>query len=73
MKIDNLIKMANQIAAFFEGMPDRDEALSDLALHIRRFWAPRMRTALLDHVDREQGSGLDELVLQAMERHRAMF
>lgn len=42
----HLIDMANQIGAFFESMPDRDEALTGIAEHIRRFWEPRMRRAL---------------------------
>ncbi|RQR21294.1 formate dehydrogenase, partial [Burkholderia sp. Bp9143] len=42
----HLIDMANQIGAFFESMPDREEALSGIAEHIRRFWEPRMRRAL---------------------------
>jgi hypothetical protein len=45
MHIDNLVKMANQIGTFFEAMPDRDEALGDIASHLKRFWEPRMRRA----------------------------
>lgn len=45
-----LIRMANQIGAFFEAMPDADQAARDVASHLRRFWEPRMRGALLDHV-----------------------
>ncbi|CAB3757749.1 formate dehydrogenase [Burkholderia sp. MSh2] len=47
----HLIDMANQIGAFFESMPDRDEALAGIADHIRRFWEPRMRRALLAALD----------------------
>ncbi|HDR9806869.1 TPA: formate dehydrogenase subunit delta, partial [Burkholderia cenocepacia] len=42
MNSEHLIDMANQIGAFFESMPDRDEALTGIAEHIRRFWEPRM-------------------------------
>ncbi len=73
MKIDNLITMANQIGSFFEAMPDREEAVSDIAGHIKRFWEPRMRRALLGHVDAEAGSGLLEIVREALGRHRAML
>ncbi|XQU69915.1 hypothetical protein OJJOAM_002646 [Cupriavidus sp. H18C1] len=48
MNLDNLVKMANQIGTFFAAMPDRDEALADIATHLRRFWAPPMRRALLE-------------------------
>ncbi|CAG2152807.1 NADH-dependent formate dehydrogenase delta subunit FdsD [compost metagenome] len=71
MHIDNLIKMANQIGGFFEAMPDRDEALADIASHLKRFWEPRMRRALLAHVDAtDGGEGLDPIVQAAVARHR---
>ena len=70
MKTDNLIKMANQIGNFFEAMPDRDEAVADIAGHLKRFWAPRMRQALLGHVDANAGAGLLEIVQEAVGRHR---
>ncbi|AOK32276.1 formate dehydrogenase [Burkholderia singularis] len=51
MNSGHLIDMANQIGAFFASMPDRDEALAGIADHIRRFWEPRMRRALLAALD----------------------
>lgn len=72
MHIENLIKMANQIGSFFEAMPDRTEAIGDIASHIKRFWEPRMRRALLAHVDATQGGeGLDPIVREAIAAHRA--
>ena len=65
MNVDNLVRMANQIGAFFEAMPDREQAITDTALHLRRFWEPRMRQQLLAHVDAHGGTGLDPLVLEA--------
>ena len=47
MNPNNLIRMANQIGAFFEAMPDREQAVKDIASHLRRTWDPRMRTQLL--------------------------
>jgi FdhD protein len=44
MNPDHLIRMANQIGAFFEAMPDREQAVKDVADHLRRTWDPRMRT-----------------------------
>ncbi|CAG9184515.1 formate dehydrogenase subunit delta [Cupriavidus pinatubonensis] len=73
MKIDNLITMANQIGSFFEAMPDREEALADIAGHIKRFWEPRMRRALLGHVDADAGTGLLEIVQEALGRHRGVL
>jgi formate dehydrogenase subunit delta len=50
MNISNLIKMANQIGAFFEAMPNHEQAVKDIAAHIQRSWDPRMRHALLQHI-----------------------
>ena len=72
MHTDPLVKMANQIAAFFDAMPDRAESLEGVALHIRKFWVPRMRQRFLAHVD-AGGAGLHPLVLQAVQAHRAVL
>jgi formate dehydrogenase subunit delta len=73
MNNDNLIRMVNRIGAFFAAMPDREEAMSDIAQHVRRFWEPRMRRQLLEHLDLRQGEGVDELVAEALRRHRTLF
>jgi len=67
----HLATMANQIGAFFQSYPDQDEARGEIATHIQRFWAPRMRSQLLEHVLLTGGAGLDPLVLEAVEQHRA--
>ncbi len=72
MNIDTLVAMANQIGEFFEAMSDRNEALDGLAQHIRLFWAPRMRQALTDHVEKTGGAGLTPIVLDAM-RERSLL
>ncbi|KVX56345.1 formate dehydrogenase subunit delta [Burkholderia stagnalis] len=69
----HLIDMANQIGAFFASMPDRDEALSGIADHIRRFWEPRMRRALLAALDEPAGDAAqraDPIVRDAIARYR---
>ena len=73
MHIEYLIKMANQIGDFFEAMPDRAQALEDTAQHIKRFWDPRMRRELLAHVDSAGSGELNEIVAQAVARHRALL
>lgn len=73
MNNDNLIRMVNRIGTFFAAMPDREEAMRDLAQHVRRFWEPRMRTQLFAHIDAHQGEGVDALVIDALQRHRALF
>ncbi|RJG02616.1 formate dehydrogenase subunit delta [Noviherbaspirillum sedimenti] len=70
MDIQNLIKMANQIGAFFASYPDAQEASSEIANHLKKFWAPGMRKLLLDHVDVNHGDGLDAIVLSAIHTHR---
>lgn len=69
MNIEHLVKMANQIGAFFSTMPDRDQAVADLATHLKRSWEPRMRKALLAHIEQTQGEGLDAIVLEAVSKH----
>ncbi len=70
MNVDSLVTMANQIGAFFETMPDRQQALMDIAAHLKRFWEPRMRRALLQYVDEHGGTQLNGIVLQALQMHR---
>ncbi len=48
-----MIRMANQIAAFFEAYP-RTEALEGVAAHIRNFWTPRMRKQLTEYIEAER-------------------
>jgi len=72
MNVDNLVKMANRIGNFFEAMPDRDQALADIATHIRKFWEPRMRRDLLTHL-RNGGADLTPLVVAALERYQSLL
>jgi len=65
-ELDQLVKMANQIAAnfrFHEDCADR------LATHINRFWAPVMRQQLIDHA-RGGARDLDASVLQSLDKIR---
>jgi formate dehydrogenase subunit delta len=73
MHIDALLRMANQIGDFFEAMPDRDEALEGIAMHLKRFWEPRMRRELLAHIDAAGSPELHAVVAQAITRHRTLL
>ena len=73
MNAEHLVRMVNQIGHFFEAMPDRAEALTGIAQHVKSFWDPRMRGALRAHVDQHQGEGLDPLVLAALQQHRELW
>jgi formate dehydrogenase subunit delta len=66
MDIDNLIRMANQIGAFYEAYPDPDAASREIASHLKRFWEPRMRNDLLEHVRAHGPAGLAPLVASAV-------
>jgi formate dehydrogenase subunit delta len=73
MNDDNLIRMANQIGVFFESMPDRNEAMRDLATHLKKFWDPRMRRAFLALLDGGASDQLSDIVRQAAQEHRALL
>ncbi|GAC1526861.1 MAG: formate dehydrogenase subunit delta [Ramlibacter sp.] len=70
MNIDNLVHMANRIGEFFQTMPDREEAVREIAQHLRKFWEPRMRRQLLSHLDGVGGTGLLPIVKDAVTTHR---
>jgi formate dehydrogenase subunit delta len=65
-----LVKMANEIAAFFETDPDPAVRTAGISGHIGRFWEPRMRRALFQHLDQEAGAGLKASVIEALQSHR---
>lgn len=71
MDNQNLIDMANRIGDFFDSMPDREEALAGIADHIRRFWEPRMRRALLAAFDTSNERSMCQIVREALAAHRA--
>ena len=62
----NLIKMANQIGAFFEAMPNREQAVKDIAAHIQKNWDPRMRTSLHNHISNCGDVELSPMVREAL-------
>lgn len=73
--INVLIQKANRIGQFFEAMPDRQEGIDGIADHIRKFWEPRMRAAMLQFLDEHPDGGtastqLNSIVLEAISAHR---
>ena len=62
----NLITMANQISDFFEAMPNREQAVKDVAAHIQRYWEPRMRDALHQYVLETGDAELSDIVREAL-------
>ncbi|WP_373503892.1 formate dehydrogenase subunit delta [Aestuariivirga sp.] len=63
MEQRDMIRMANQIASFFNGSGP-ELAVKDAAEHINKFWDPRMRSALIAHLAKG-GEGLDATILKA--------
>ncbi len=70
MDIQHLVKMANNIASFFEAEPDTSKGAKGVAEHLKNFWDPRMRRQILSYADEQQGAGLKKIVLEALQHHR---
>jgi formate dehydrogenase subunit delta len=66
MSIEHLTNMANDIGAFFHAEPDRAEAIKGMVNHLQKFWTPRMRQQIAQHL-REGGEGLEELPREAVQ------
>jgi len=60
---EKLVRMANQIATFFLSQPEAVR-IEGVANHINKFWEPRMRRELFEHIDKG-GEGLLPLVMEA--------
>jgi formate dehydrogenase subunit delta len=71
MNLERLVKMANQIGDFFESMPDQQQARSEIAAHLRRFWEPRMRRQLIEAVDAGRDAGLKDIVRKSVEQGKS--
>lgn len=65
MRSERLVSMANDIGAFFNAEPDKAVAAKSVAIHIKRFWDPRMRREIVAHY-REGGAGLDPVARSAI-------
>jgi formate dehydrogenase subunit delta len=60
---DRLVYMANQIGWFFKSRAPK--SVPGIAEHIKKFWDPRMRSAILAHLEKG-GAGLDPDVKEAI-------
>ena len=63
METRDMVRMANQIADYFKAYPE-ETAVQGVATHIRKFWEPRMRKQLTEHLAKG-GDGLSPLALKA--------
>jgi formate dehydrogenase subunit delta len=66
-EIDQLVKMANQIAANFSFHEDAVDRLTD---HLQRYWAPSMIKKLIELLE-AGGEGLKPDVITAVQRLQA--
>lgn len=60
---EKLVKMANQIAIFFDSQSG--DPAEGVARHINEFWEPRMREGLLTHASNATGQ-LSPSVIKAL-------
>lgn len=67
MNVEHLVAMANQIGAFFDSQGGREEAVTGIGDHLKRFWDPRMRQAIGAHLA-AGGAGLRDTVAEAVRR-----
>ncbi|MGH6967983.1 MAG: formate dehydrogenase subunit delta [Stellaceae bacterium] len=65
----NLVYVANQIGKFFAHQP-ADKAVASIADHLFKYWDPRMRKAIVAHLEGHAGAGLDPLALGAVQKVR---
>lgn len=62
LDMDRLIAMANQIGDFFAPYPPV-RRIEGVRNHLRTYWDPRMRKALLDYINEEGGTSLHDYVV----------
>jgi formate dehydrogenase subunit delta len=67
MKIERLIKMANDIGDFFNAESNKEIAADGITKHILRSWDPRMRREIIAYCHQD-GSALSDLVRTAISR-----
>lgn len=66
MDVDKLVRMANQIAANFDGGSDEAKAVAGVVDHIGRFWSPLMRRQIVARW-KEQSADLTPRAAAAIE------
>lgn len=52
MDVEKLVRMANQIAANNDYGPAKDKVVAAVADHLKRFWTPAMRAAIVEGHER---------------------
>jgi formate dehydrogenase subunit delta len=65
--VERLVAMANDIAAFFDAESGQAAAAEGVRNHITRYWEPRMRRAIIAHLD-AGGAGLAPTAMAAVKK-----
>ncbi len=65
MKIETLVKMANDIGNFFNAESNKEIAAEGVTKHILRSWDPRMRRDIIAYC-KQDGLALSELARTAI-------
>jgi formate dehydrogenase subunit delta len=65
--LHHLIGMANDIGGFFGTMPDHEDGVTAMTQHLRNFWEPRMRRAIIDYAH-DGGADLIPIAREAIAR-----
>ena len=68
MNTEKLIKMANDIADFFNAENDKEIAATGVMKHILRSWDPRMKKGIIQHYQEGGGDGLSPLAAEAVKK-----
>ena len=66
MRTEQLVTMANEVAAFFARRRATPTRRRDVATHLRRYWDPRMRKQIIEYASR-QGEDLAPLARAGIE------
>ena len=67
MEVTRLVAMVNDIAAFFDSEDDKAVAAEGVRVHLQKFWEPRMRREIIEHV-KQGGAGLTPTACSAIKR-----
>ncbi|MBU3724946.1 MAG: formate dehydrogenase [Burkholderiaceae bacterium] len=73
MRSEYIIKQANQIASFYESMPDSTQATRDFVAHVTKFWDPRMRQDLIRIMRGPESASAHEMVRRAVRDHACLI
>ena len=68
MHIDYLVRMANDIGAFFANEQDQGVAAEAIRQHIQKFWDPRMRSRIVGYYNDTGGKDLEGPARTAVQR-----